>query len=191
MLAVFLAISKSQAGLMTITDKAYLNITIDNYPVGQVVIGLYGQTAPKTVANFLAFAAGTPTGGYKGSAFHRIIKNFVVQGGDFVNGDGTGFQSIYGPTYPDEPFLLNHTVGCVNMANKGPNTNGCQFSIILTKADWLNGRHIVFGTILEGMNLVHKMENLPTNGNDHPIPSPVIAGCGVIKVPVPYDYPLN
>jgi len=186
-----MTIGKSQAGLLTVTQKVYFNMTIDNYPAGQIVIGLFGQTAPKTVANFAALAAGTPGFGYQGSMFHRIIKNFMCQGGDFSNGDGTGGKSIYGPTFPDENFTLTHRPKFVNMANAGPDTNGSQFSILTVIADWLNGHHVVFGKVLEGMDIVHRMENLPTNGADHPLPAPIISRCGVIDVPVPFDTTLD
>jgi len=185
------AICKSQAGLYTITQKVYFDMEINDLPVGRIVIGLFGQTTPKTVANFAALAAGTQGYGYQGSMFHRIIKGFMCQGGDFSNGDGTGGWSIYGRNFPDENFNITHRPGFVNMANAGPDTNGSQFSILVTIADWLNGHHVVFGYVLEGMDVVHKMENLPTNGVDHPLPSPVIARCGVIDVPVPYDITPN
>jgi peptidyl-prolyl cis-trans isomerase B (cyclophilin B) len=192
MFILSIAICRSQAGNLTVTKKVNCSITIDDYHVGDVVFGMFGQTAPKTVANFVAFAANnTPGHGYAGSMFHRIIKGFVVQGGDFVNGDGTGFISIYGEVFDDENFILPHLPGFVNMANKGPNTNGCQFSILTVQADWLNGKHCVFAKVIEGMNVVRKMENLPTNGIDHPIRSPIISSCKVIDVPVPYDVTPN
>jgi len=189
MFVLSITINRSEAGVYTVTKKAALNFTIDDYPAGQVVLGLYGETTPKTVANFATFCNGTLGIGYKGNMFHRIIKNFVVQGGDIVNGDGTGFTTMYrNETFPDENFTIPHRVGSINMANKGKDTNGCQFCFILTIADWLNGKHVVFAHVLEGMNVVHKMENLPTNGVEHPIPSPVIASCEIIDVPVPFDH---
>jgi len=188
MVILSIAICSSQAGNLTVTQKVYFDIAIDDFVVGRIVIGLFGQTCPKTVANFAAFAAGAPQGGYRGSMFHRIIKNFVVQGGDFLNGDGTGFTSIYGTdVFPDENFILKNLPMFVNMANKGVDTNGSQFSILLVPAPWLDGKHVVFGKVLEGMNIVHRMENLATNVNDHPISSPTIASCGVMNVTVPFD----
>jgi peptidyl-prolyl cis-trans isomerase B (cyclophilin B) len=171
----------------TVTKKVYFNITIDDLAIGQIVFGLFGKTVPKTVDNFVAFAVGTPGYGYQGSIFHRIIKNFVVQGGDFVNRDGTGFISIYGTVFNDENFIIKNRRRFVNMANKGKDTNGSQFAILLVDAPWLDDKHVVFAYILEGMDVVHKLENLPTNGVEHPIPTPIVSKCGVIDVPVPFD----
>jgi len=186
-----LAICKSQAGLLTVTHEVTFDITIDDFLVGQIKMGLFGQTVPKTVANFVALAAGTPGYGFQGTIFHRIIKGFVVQGGDIPNSDGTGFISIYGDTFSDENFKINNTAGFVDMANKGPDTNGCQYAILLEDAAWLNGKHVVFAKILDGMNVVHRMENLPTNGVDHPIPTPRVSSCKVITLAVPYDVTQN
>jgi len=182
-----IAVIESEAGLLTVTKKVYFNMTLDDLPIGQIVFGLFGQTAPKTVENFAQLAAGTPGFGYKGSVFHRIIKGFMCQGGDFTLGDGYGGRSIYGPTFPDENFNITHRPGFVNMANAGKDTNGSQFSILVTIADWLNGKHVVFAKVLEGMDIVHKMENLPTNGADRPMPTPMIQSCGVIEVKTPFD----
>jgi len=187
MVILSITISMSQAENVTITQKAVINVTIDDYPAGQFVMGLFGKTCPKTVANFVAYCKGTPGISYEGSIFHRVINGFVVQGGDIVNRDGTGFTSIYGGVeFPDENLNGTHYVGSVNMANKGPNTNGVQFAILTTKADWLNGKHVVFAMILEGMDTVHKLESLPRNANDHPIPTPLISKCSIVDVPVPY-----
>jgi len=185
------AICNSQAGLLTVTDQVFFDITIDDFPEGRILIGLFGQTTPKTVANFVALAAGTPGFGYQGSVFHRIIAGFMCQGGDISNGNRTIPRSIYGKSFPDENFILNHLPGFINLANAGPDTNESQFSILVTRADWLNGKHVVFGKVLEGMDVVHKMERLPTNGADHPIATPIISRCGVIPVPVPFDTTLD
>jgi len=182
-----IAVSGSQGGLLTVTRMVSMNITLDDYPLGEIVFGLFGETAPKTVENFAQLASGTPGFGYKGSAFHRIIKGFMCQGGDFTMGDGTGGRSIYGPHFPDENFKLTHRYGFVNMANAGPDTNGSQFSILVTIADWLNGHHTVFAKVIRGMDVVEKMNSLPTNGADRPLPTPIIASCGEIKVDKPFD----
>jgi len=190
-LFVTIAICKSQAGRLTVTHKVYFDMTVDDLPAGRIVIGLFGEAAPKTVANFVALANGTFGYGYKGTIFHRIIKNFMCQGGDFSNGDGTGGWSIYGRHFADEAFNNTHLPGFVNMANAGADTNGSQFSILVVRADWLNGHHVVFGKVLERMDIVYRMSNLLTNAVDHPIPSPIINSCGVIDVAVPFDVTEN
>jgi cyclophilin family peptidyl-prolyl cis-trans isomerase len=170
-----------------ITEKVFFDIAIDGKPAGRFIFGLFGATVPKTAQNFLSLAIGDRRNHvskrltYKGSKFHRIIKNFMIQGGDFTSGDGRGGESIYGAKFADENFKIRHTRrGLLSMANAGPNTNGSQFFLTSVATPWLDNRHVVFGMLLEGDALLKQIENLKTDRNDGPTVSVVISNCGQI-----------
>ncbi|ESO89964.1 hypothetical protein LOTGIDRAFT_150571 [Lottia gigantea] len=162
----------------------FFDIKIGTVEAGRIQFELFADSVPKTAQNFRQFCTGehrrdgVPIG-YKGSVFHRVIKEFMVQGGDFVKGDGTGMTSIYGGPFADENFKMKHTgPGILSMANSGRDTNGCQFFITCAKTDFLDNKHVVFGKVIDGHLVLRKIENVPTGPNNKPKIPVTISQCG-------------
>mmetsp|Transcript_31752 Transcript_31752/g.75400 ORF Transcript_31752/g.75400 Transcript_31752/m.75400 type:complete len:186 (-) Transcript_31752:273-830(-) len=163
----------------------FFDVTIGGAPAGRIKMELFSDLCPKTAENFRQLCTGElrkngQPQGYKNCAFHRVIKDFMIQGGDFLKGDGTGATSIYGSKFADENFVAKHTgPGLLSMANSGPNSNGCQFFITCAKTEWLDNKHVVFGRVIEdGLLVVRKIENVACGPNNKPKLQCLISECG-------------
>ena len=150
----------------------------EEYPLGKILVKLYDDIVPKTCENFKSLLKIE----YKNCVIHRVIPEFMLQTGDYENGDGTGGASIYGKKFDDENFTVKHTKkGLLSMANSGPNTNGSQFFITFKETPWLDDKHVVFGEVVDGFDILDKIEKIPTDQNDYPKQLLYIKNCGMEK----------
>ncbi|EGG15116.1 tetratricopeptide-like helical domain-containing protein [Cavenderia fasciculata] len=168
--------------------KVFFDMAQGSNKLGRITMELFNDVTPKTADNFRALCTGEKGIGksgkplhYKGSKFHRIISKFMIQGGDFTHGIGIGGESIYGAKFADENFKIPHKTGVLSMANAGKNTNGSQFFITVAETPFLDKKHVVFGQVVSGMDVVHKIENTKTDRSDAPLEPVIIENCGELK----------
>lgn len=198
--SLLLLLPCAMAGEFTVTEEAWFEVEVADIDgpgtsySGRFVIALFGETVPMTVLNFASIARGYQRGDetklhFKNTTIHRIVPDFVIQMGDVTVGDGTGSRSIYGDTFIDENFALSHRApGWVSMANRGKDTNGSQFFILLSKARWLDGKHVVFGKVIRGFDTVRTLGELATNPKTAAPELEVrVVDCGVDRLDRKYD----
>ena len=182
------SIANTKSTIMSNNPVVFFDITIGGSPKGRIEMQLYADVVPRTAENFRCLCTGEKGLGrtgkllhFKGSSFHRVIPGFMIQGGDFTAADGTGGESIYGEKFPDENFIIKHTkAGQLSMANAGPGTNGSQFFVTSRDTPHLDDKHVVFGHVVEGMDVIRKIEATKCGANDKPAVDIIIADCGEI-----------